>query len=104
MALIVFFQSFLKAKGFQAKITTLWEGVKWHRALTIGLLLLAYLLALERIGFLLTTLIILGIMFKGVENLPWWKTALLSASGSFVSFLIFDTLLKVTLPKGLFGF
>jgi len=104
MALIVFFQSFLKGKGFQAKISTLWEGARWPRALTIGLLLLAYLLALERIGFLLTTFVILGVMFKGVGNLAWWKTALLSTSGSALSFLLFDILLKVTLPKGIFGF
>ena len=104
MALIVFFQSFLKGKGFQAKIPTLWEGVNWRRPLVIGLLLVAYILALERVGFLLTTFIILGVMFKGVENLPWWKTILLSASGSVASFLLFDTFLKATLPKGIFGF
>lgn len=104
MALIVFFQSFLKGKGFQAKIPTLWEGVNWRRPLVIGLLLVAYILALERVGFLLTTFIILGVMFKGVENLPWWKTTLLSASGSVASFLLFDTLLKASLPKGIFGF
>ncbi len=104
MALVVFFQSFFTGKGFQTKISTLWEGVKWQRPLTIGLLLVAYILALERIGFLLTTLIILGVMFKGVENLPWWKSTLLSASASVAAFLLFDTLLKASLPKGIFGF
>jgi len=104
MALIVFFQSFLNGKGFQAKISALWEGVNWRRPLVIALLLVAYILALERVGFLLTTFIILGVMFKGVENLSWWKTILLSASGSVASYLLFDTLLKASLPKGIFGF
>ncbi|MDO8957198.1 MAG: tripartite tricarboxylate transporter TctB family protein [Deltaproteobacteria bacterium] len=104
MALIVFFQSFLKGKGFQAKISTLWEGMNWRRPLVIGLLLVAYILALERIGYLLTTFSVLGGMFKGVENFPWWKTTLLSASGSVASFLLFDTILKAPLPKGIFGF
>ncbi|MDH4267590.1 MAG: hypothetical protein OEW45_18340, partial [Deltaproteobacteria bacterium] len=41
MALIIFIQSFLQGKGFQVKISTLWEGVRWHRAAIVGLLLLA---------------------------------------------------------------
>lgn len=104
MALIVFFQSFFQGKGVQAKISTLWEGVQWRRPVFIGLLLAAYVLALERIGFLLTTFIILGIMFKGAQNFSWWKTTFLSALVSFCAFLLFDTLLKATLPKGIFGF
>jgi len=104
MALIVFFQSFFKGKGFQAQISLLWKGLRWHRPLILGFLFVAYILALERIGFLLSTFIILGILFKGLENLPWWKTILLSASASVSSFLLFDTLLKATLPKGIFGF
>ncbi len=103
MALVVFFQSFFKGKGFQAQISTLWEGVQWRRPVFIGLLLAAYILAMERIGFLLTTFIILAIMFKG-ENLAWWKAAFLSALVSVGAFLLFDTLLKATLPKGIFGF
>jgi putative tricarboxylic transport membrane protein len=104
MALVIFFQSFLKGKGFQAKISTLWEGFQWRRPVLIGLLLVAYILAMERIGFLLTTFIFLAVMFKGAENLTWWKTAFLSALVSGGAFLLFDTLLKTSLPKGIFGF
>ena len=104
MALIVFFQSFFRGKGLQVKISTLWKGVQWHRPVFIGLLLAVYALALERMGFLLTTFIILGIMFKGAQNLSWWKTTFLSALVSGCAFLLFDTLLRATLPKGIFGF
>jgi putative tricarboxylic transport membrane protein len=103
-ALVLFFQSLLKGKRFQSKISTLWEGVQWRRPGFIGLLLAAYILAMERIGFLLTTFIFLAVMFKGAENLAWWKAAFLSALVSGGAFLLFDTLLKATLPKGIFGF
>jgi putative tricarboxylic transport membrane protein len=104
MALIVFFQPFFNEKSVQPKIWDLWKGTIWNRPLILCLLILAYILALEKIGFLLTTFIILGIMFKGAENLSLWKTTLLSALASATAFLLFDTLLKASLPKGIFGF
>jgi putative tricarboxylic transport membrane protein len=104
MALIIFIQSFLQGKGFQVKISTLWEGVRWHRAAIVGLLLLAYILVLEWIGFLLTAFLIVLAMVKGVERLSWAKALLISISASAVCYLVFDKLLKAVMPRGLLGF
>jgi putative tricarboxylic transport membrane protein len=104
MALIVFLQSFLQGKGFQVKISALWQGVKWHRPAMVGLLLLAYILMLEWLGFLLTTFLILLAMVKGVEKLSWEKALLISISASAVCYLVFDKLLKAMLPRGILGF
>jgi putative tricarboxylic transport membrane protein len=104
MALIVFLQSFLQGKGFQVKISALWQGVKWHRPAMVGLLLLAYILMLEWLGFLLTTFLILLAMVKGVEKLSWEKALLISFSASAVCYLVFDKLLKAMLPRGILGF
>ena len=64
----------------------------------------AYILALERTGFLLTSLLVLLTMLKGVEKFSWWKAILISVLSSGSTYLLFHVLLKATLPTGVFGF
>jgi len=104
MALIVLLQSLLRRQGNEAQLSSIWEGVKWRRPLAIGLILVAYILVLEKIGFLITSLVTLFVMFKGVEKISWAKAILISVSISAGSFLLFNNLLKATLPRGIFGF
>lgn len=104
MAIIVFFQSFLSGKKSPVKISTLWRGLRWDRSITIGLLTLGYILALERIGFLLSGFLLLFIILKGVENLSWRRAILIPFSTLGVSYLLFHFILKATLPRGIFGF
>ena len=104
MALIVFFQSFLSGERSPVKISTLWRGLRWHRPITIGLLTLGYILALERIGFLLSGFLLLFIILKGVENLSWRRAILIPFSTLGVSYLLFHFILKASLPRGIFGF
>ena len=104
MALILFFQSFIRGKGLPSKISALWEGMKWHRPVIIGLVLLGYILALESLGFILCSLLLIFFMLKALENFSWGKAALISVMASTFSYLIFSVLLKVMLPKGIFWF
>jgi len=104
LALTVFVRSLIPGRGFQVVISSLWQGTIWHRPLAVGLLMTGYILALERIGFLLTSLVVLLIMLRGVEKFPWWKAILISIISSGSTFLLFNVLLKTVLPTGLFGF
>jgi len=65
---------------------------------------LGYILALERIGFLLSGFLLLFIILKGVENLSWRRAILIPFSTLGVSYLLFHFILKAVLPKGIFGF
>ena len=104
LALVVFVRSLIPGRGFQARILSLWHEAIWHRPLAVGLLMVAYILALERIGFLLTSLVVLVVMLRGVEKFPWWKALLISILSSGCTYLLFHVLLKATLPIGIFGF
>ena len=104
LALIVFVRSLVPGRGFQARISSLWKEAIWHRPLAVGILMACYILALERLGFLLTSLVVLLIMLRGVERFPWWKAFLISIISSGSTFLLFRVLLKATLPTGLLGF
>lgn len=103
MALLLVICSFIPGRGEQNKVSSLWKGRSWRRPLTAGLLILLYILMLERIGFLLTSLITLCLMLRWVEKFSWWKAFLLSASASVCTYLLFHTLLKAPLPTGLIG-
>jgi hypothetical protein len=102
LSLILFFQSFAREKGMQIKISALWEGMKWHRPVTIGLVVLGYILALESIGFILCSLLLVFFMLKVLGNFTWGKAVLISVMTTAFSYLIFSVLLKVMLPKGIF--
>jgi putative tricarboxylic transport membrane protein len=104
LALIVFVKSLLGRKTPQGRISEIWKGLSWSRPLAVGLIMLGYILFLDRIGFVLTSLVLLFLMLKWVERLPTWKSLVLSASASACTYLLFNVLLKATLPTGPFGF
>ena len=103
LALLIVISSFIPEKDRENKVSSLWKGVNWCRPLTAGLLILCYILMLEMMGFLLTSLIVLFLMLRWVEKFSWGKALLISASASACTYLLFQTLLKANLPIGILG-
>ena len=104
MALLVFSRSFFRGQGFQAKISSLWSGAKWRRPIVMSFLMVGYCLILEGVGFLLSSILLLSIMFMWVVNFSWWKAVLISVLASAITNLLFSSFLKSTLPRGILGF
>jgi putative tricarboxylic transport membrane protein len=70
--------------------------------LTLGCILV-YGILLEPLGFLLTTFLGMGFLFRVIEP-QRWPTVLLGALVSAVgAYLLFHTWLQVELPKGVLG-
>ncbi|MCX5819819.1 MAG: tripartite tricarboxylate transporter TctB family protein [Deltaproteobacteria bacterium] len=103
MALIVLIQSFFSQEPSE-KLPALWRGMKWHKPLAVALLVLAYNLALERLGFILSAAVFLVIMFRGVERFSWLKSLWVTFLVVACSYLLFQTFLRVSLPQGFLGF
>lgn len=103
-ALFVFFQSFTGDPALQTKLSSLWEGTQWSRAAALVAITLAYIIALERLGFFLTSFLLLATILKGLEKLNWKSTLIISTVTLVVSYFLFKVLLKVSLPVGFFGF
>jgi len=104
MAIIVLLQSFTPKKEVRAKLAALWEGVNWHRPVIISLLILGFILALESLGFILTSFFLLLILFRWVEKFPWRKVLIILLLTLGSTYLLFDILLKASLPRGILGF
>ena len=104
MALLVFLHSFQSGQRLQRGVAALWAGTYWRRSLAVGVLTLAYILALETLGFSLTGFLLLAIIMRGLEKLSWKKTLIISIVTLAVSYVVFKIFLKATLPPGILGF
>jgi putative tricarboxylic transport membrane protein len=74
-----------------------------HAAAIVGCGILATLF-MERIGYRVSMMLIMGFLFGFMERLRLWQVLTLSAGFSLGTFYLFDTLLRVPLPRGGWGF
>ena len=79
-----------------------WEEGK-HAVAILACSFLATL-GIERLGYRVTMILILGFLFGVMERLKLWQTFVLTIGLSLGSFWVFDSVLRVLLPRGGLGF
>lgn len=94
-------QQLWKRENVSKKAGKIFHGIDPLKPLTIVATLVLYGLFFERIGFILSNLIFLVLIFRVVWKKGW--SFILSASIliSFVFYLILQVLMKVNLPQGI---
>jgi putative tricarboxylic transport membrane protein len=95
--------TFQKESG-EKNIRQLWAASHWKKVLYTIAILLIYTLLLEKVGFLLMTLLLFIFLFRKIEPQKWRLVIGLSVLASVGAYLIFDRILQVQLPRGLLGF
>jgi putative tricarboxylic transport membrane protein len=83
------------------------RSIRWEEAGHAAAILACCFLAtfgIERLGYRITMILILGFLFGVVERLKLWQVFVLTIGLSLGSFWVFDSLLRVILPRGGFGF
>jgi putative tricarboxylic transport membrane protein len=85
---------------------TVQEAVQigWVQIALVLLSLLLYAFFLERLGFVLTTFILLSFLLGWIEGINWARSLGVASAAAMASFAIFELWLKIRLPKGVFGF
>lgn len=77
--------------------------VPWRRLLLVLACVLAYLLALNGIGFYLTTLFVLPLTVRYYNRSLSWRKILLSSAVLLVFiYVLFEAVLSVKMPRGIF--
>ena len=66
--------------------------------------LLAFYALLERLGFLIASFLLLFFLLRAIAGQRWRVTLAISVGASLSSYLVFDRLLKLPLPRGPIGF
>ena len=85
------------------KFGELWTGSNNWRVVRFVLALCVYAVLLPWLGFLLTTVMLLVVLFRAVEPTPWWLTVSLALAATAVCELVFHRWLGIQLPTGFFG-
>lgn len=85
-------------------VSELWAGLKWHKMFyTLGATLV-FIIVLDTVGFLLSTFFLLTFLLKAIEPQGWKVTIGLAVLISAGSYILFDRILQLPLPKGFLGF
>jgi len=104
IALGISVKSFIQWRSVRLNFASLWMEADWRRPAVIGLLILGFILALEKLGFILSGLLLLLALFRWVEKFSWKKALIIPALTLGFSYLLFNVFLKATLPRGFLNF
>ena len=75
----------------------------WNIILILGALT-AYVISLEKVGFLINTFLFISLMLKAVYPQSWRTTILGALLTAMVAHFVFNILLKAQIPSGILGF
>lgn len=79
-------------------------GTNWGKIALVLLSLLLYGFLLERLGFVISTFLLMSFLLGWIERTKWFKAVGVAAFAATASYAIFQLWLKIRLPRGLFGF
>jgi Tripartite tricarboxylate transporter TctB family len=102
--LLLMFAVFLVLTSSRAPSLSSIIWTEWRHALAILAASLFSVFAIERLGYRLTVLLVLGFLVKLLEQRSWIVSLSFAFTLSFGSFFLFYTVLRVPLPQGPFGF
>ncbi len=102
LSIIILVSSAVKAQ--KESESNAFENVHWLKVLLPFAYILMYAITLERVGFTLSTFLIIFLFLKTVESKRWFTAIFAGAAASLCTYAIFELWLHVRLPKGFLGF
>jgi putative tricarboxylic transport membrane protein len=102
--LLIIFGAILIVRGKGAPAL---RSISWPEAPNAGAILgccIFITIFMEMIGYRLTMIVALGFLFGVMERIKLWLTLTLTLGFALGSFWLFDSLLRVPLPRGEWGF
>ena len=81
----------------------LWEGLEVGKVFYVLSLLVVYTLVLKYLGFLVSTFLLLSLLFRVKATYRLLKVVIMAFLITAGSYLLFEVWLKVQLPKGILG-
>lgn len=87
-------------KNGSEDIASLWQGTRWGKVLLIILLLLVFSFFFETVGFVVCSLVLLLVLMRIVDPVPWPTALLVSFGATFGIWYALNKMLMVQLPNG----
>lgn len=86
------------------KHETIWMGTRWSKVLLVVIGILLYTCVFNFLGFLLSTFLLMVLLFKAVDPTKWFFAILGSLITISIAYCIFKLWLDVPFPTGVLGF
>jgi len=102
-SLIVFIAAYRK-KPEDGEKSISWKGIRWEKMMVFIIFLLIYTYFFEKIGFIISSLLLMLYLFKGIEPQKWSNAIMSTILTSVVTYAIFVLWLKCQLPRGILPF
>ncbi|MSO76451.1 MAG: tripartite tricarboxylate transporter TctB family protein [Alphaproteobacteria bacterium] len=80
-----------------------WHGLEWRKLAVVLATMIVYAGALEPVGFIPATLVLMAVLFRAVEPQPWHVVLLGALITTTVVYVVFKLGLGTQLPDGLLG-
>lgn len=80
------------------------DAIRWGKIGLILVSLIVYGLVLRKLGFVLSTFLLVLIFLRLIERKTWFAALLSGVAMSLGTYVVFDWLLQARLPRGIFGF
>jgi hypothetical protein len=93
-----------KAKKCGTKWENPFRGARWAKPLIAFLALIVYALLLEWLGFILTTLLLVGFLLRTIYPQKWSVVISASVLTSLMTYVVFRVWLQTQLPAGILSF
>ncbi len=71
------------------------------RIIPVLFILFAYVFALDVLGFILSTILLVFLLIRIIETKAWWVGALVALGTTTLCYLVFQVWLRVQLPMGM---
>ncbi len=101
LSIILIIRSVFK-KDESNVLKNLWKDVKWNRAILIIIMISLYALFLDKLGFVLTTFLLLVFLFW-MGKMKYWVTILSAIITVVISYIFFHFILQIIFPRGILG-
>lgn len=81
----------------------MWNGLHWGKVLFCLTILVLYACLLENVGYIISTFLLMLLLFRAIGGQRWLLVVLGSIITSFATYALFRLWLQVQLPVGLWG-
>ena len=78
--------------------------INWPKIVLVLFALLLYAFFLEKLGFVLTTFVLMSFLLGCIQGAGWFQSFAVAGAAALTSYAMFELWLKIRLPKGIFGF
>jgi len=103
MSLVILFRAWTEKKTGEAK-ASIFGKQNTLKILLVLISVFLYALFMERLGFILVTLLLFVFLLGVIEKKRWFFTVFVSVVVTAISYLIFEIWLRSQLPKGFLEF